>query len=221
MQNFNIIHYTKNEFFPRIDFTPAGSNLSFLTLDWGSQSASAKISKTIENYIAEANSDQDFTLARDFYEGFPRECNLLRQALIEANYSIYKENSELTFGTEIIVFLQGNHSIFYAGIGGPNIWFLESSEQNSVKPHLIRGTPQLQSLFPERAPLPSQLLGVDPMPVVEMGFIPTLSKNKNRINLLFSSESIPSFSYFDIHDLHQQTLNQLKDRSFWIAELRS
>lgn len=197
-------------------------SLIVLATVWGQPEHGQRVLDEVAKYVNAAKSDVEVTSPFEFLTCLTDEVNYVRTGVLIANDILYRgENkTEYISGVEVLVLLKKDSQIAWAQVGCPSL-FIQRGNQ-SLQPLSIGldlSSERIDSTQTQ-APLPSQLLGLDPTCYVQCGH--TYIKPEDQLVLLASSAIASSLWEKQSHrtDMDSITRSMIQDNPespFWLG----
>lgn len=200
-------------------------SLIVLATSWGQPEHGQRVLEEVVKYVSAAKSDVEVTSPFEFLTCLTDEVNYVRTGVLIANDILYRgENkTEYISGVEVLVLLKKGSQIAWAQVGCPSLFI--QRENQSLQPlsigfdlssEFIDSAHQTQT----QAPLPAQLLGLDPTCYVQCGH--TYIKPVDQLVLLASS-AIPSplwekhSRHTDMESITRSMIQDNPESPFWLG----
>lgn len=206
---------------PFIHMEEDGS-LIVLATSWGQPEHGQRVLEEIVKYVNAAKSDVEVTSPFEFLTCLTDEVNYVRTGVLIANDILYRGENKTEYfsGVEVLVLFKKGSQIAWAQVGCPSLFI--QRENQSLQP-LSMGLDLSSELFDSheaQAPLPSQLLGLDPTCYVQCGH--THVTSGDHLVLLASSSIATSLWEKRSYDINMESITRsmIQDHPespFWLG----
>lgn len=196
-------------------------SLIVIATSWGDTEHASRVVDEVVKYVNAAKSDVEVTSPFEFLTCLSDEVNYLRIALHIANDLLYRgENRREYFsGVEVLALLNRGSQVAWAQVGNPSL--LIQRRGQSLQPLSISMdlSSEMATVGDALAPLPSQLLGLDPSCNVQCGS--TRTQEGDQLLLTAGSSIAPSLwmkdAKTDFATITQRMIQGNPDAPFWMG----
>jgi hypothetical protein len=196
-------------------------SLIVITTSWGQPEHAGVAQEEIVKYVNAAKSDVEVTSPFEFLSCLTDEVNYLRISLLIANDILYRGENKSGYhaGVEALVLFQRDLQLAWAHVGFPSV--LIKKRDRGVQPLSVGAdlSAELSSSRADLAPLPAQMMGIDPTCNIHCGHT-KLSEGDQVI--LISSNKISSAlwlseSAIDFNTVTKSMIQDSPDSPFWLG----
>jgi hypothetical protein len=199
-------------------YAEADGSLMVLATAWGQPEHAQRVVTEVVNYVNAAKSDVEVTSPFEFMTCLSDEVNYVRTGVLIANDLLYRGENKMEYfsGVELTVLYRKGSQVAWAHVGGPHILIKRGS--SALQP--MSFSLDLSSEHADvMAPLPSQLIGLDPTCYVQCGH--TAVQEDDQIVLLGCSH-LPSsiwqpYASSNLNELSQYLVQERPELPFWLG----
>lgn len=206
---------------PTVHLEEDGSILVVATA-WGQPEHAQKVVEHVSKYVGAAKADVEVTSPFEFLTCLPDEVNYLRTAILIANEELYRgENrAEYFSGVEVLVLYQKQNQIAWAQVGSPGLLLKRQGMPLQPLSTPLDLSTELSTAEGRLAPLPSQLLGLDPTCDIKVGHLH--SQPGDRLMLMAGSRLanslwVPGLQEPQLTEITRHMVNENPDLPFWLG----
>lgn len=202
-------------------FHDEDGSLTVIVTSWGQSEHATRALDEIVKYVNAAKSDVEVTSPFEFMTCLSDQANYLRIALMIANDLLYRGENRRQYvsGVEVLALLRQGNQVAWAQVGCPSLLIQRAGQR--VQPLTVGMdlSSELSSGEKILAPLPAQLLGLDPSCNIQCGH--THVKTGDQLVLMASSTLAPSLwsqtTKIDFNTISNRMIQEMPDTPFWLG----
>lgn len=201
-------------------YTEDDGSLIVVATSWGQPEHGQRAMDEIVKYVRAAQSDVEVTSPFEFLSCLTDEINYVRTGILIANDMLYRGENKMEYfsGVEIMAIFKRGPQVAWAQVGAPSLFIQRKNRQLQA---LSIGT-DLSSEFSDQtlAPLPSNLLGLEPTCYIQCGH--THVTEGDQLVLLASTNVATSLwtkeaSEADLSNITTRMIQDSPESPFWLG----